>query len=77
MKKLKIKVKEQSSTIQDLKNEKNDLEIALQGAKDRISLMEDKMEHYKKQEMEMSLSRSIRSVTSEDMNSKLLDQNKY
>ena len=75
MKKAKFRLKEQTSQLKEIKEVKNELEISLQEATDKITIYEMKMETYKRQEMELSLSRSIRSVTSEDMNSKLVMHN--
>ena len=75
LKKSKFRLKDQTSQLKEIKEAKNELEISLQEARDKLSIYEMKMESYKRQEMELSLSRSIRSVTSEDMNSKLVMHN--
>ena len=76
MKKMKFQLKDQITQLKEFKEDKNKLQISLQEATDKISIHEEKLDAYKREEMDLSFSKSVRSVTSEDMNSKLLEQNK-
>ena len=76
MKKMKFQLKDQITQLKEFKEDKNELQISLQEATDKISIYEEKIDAFKRQEMDISLSRSVRSVTSEDMNSKLIEQNR-
>ena len=75
LKKIRQKLKIALRSAQSLKTEKNKLEKENVNLHDRVILQEEKMEYYKKQEMEISLARSYKSTTSDDLNTKLIHQN--
>jgi chromosome segregation ATPase len=75
MKKLRVKTKELTKNNQILKEDHNTLEKNNMQLNDRLILLEEKLEYYKKQEMEISLRKSYQSVTSDDLNTKLIQQN--
>lgn len=75
MKKLRAKTKELTKNNQILKEDHKTLEKSNMQLNDKLILLEEKLEYYKKQEMEISLRKSYQSVTSDDLNTKLIQQN--
>lgn len=75
LKKSRQKVKDLSKNLQKTTKEVNEMQKETQNLNDRIIMNEEKLEYYKKQEMEISLARSYKSTTSDDLNTKLIHQN--
>ena len=75
IKKNRNKVRELTKNLQTLTKTSNEIEKENMNLQDRIILQEEKLEYYKKQEMEISLARSFKSTTSDDLNTKLIHQN--
>jgi chromosome segregation ATPase len=75
LKKSRQKVKELTKNLQTTSRELQQRDKEAQNLNDRIIMNEEKLEYYKKQEMEISLARSYKSTTSDDLNTKLIHQN--
>ena len=75
LKKTRKKLKEANRENKQIKNEMNEFEKENLILNDRIILHEEKIDYYKKQEIEISLARSYKSTTSDDLNTKLICQN--
>ena len=75
LKKSRNKVRELTKNLQKMTKNSNEIDKENMNLQDRIIMQEEKLEYYKKQEMEISLARSYKSTTSDDLNTKLIHQN--
>lgn len=76
IRKNKRKLKEASLESLNRGDQLEEMRKTFEHMKEKVKLQEDKLKYYKKQEMEVSLAKSFRTNASDDLNIKLIEQNK-
>ena len=75
LKKSRKKLKERSQELRLMKDKHKELEKQVVQMNDKITLNEDKLNYYKKQEIELSFAKSIKTMNSDELNPRLIQQN--
>lgn len=75
LKKARKRLKESLNEGSLLKGKCKELEKEVLQLQDKLNLNEDKLAYYKKQEIELSYARSIKTMNSEELNPRLIQQN--
>ena len=76
IRKTKRKLKDVSLESLNKRDQLEEMRKTFEHMKEKVKLQEDKLRYYKKQEMEVSLAKSFRTNASDDLNIKLIEQNK-
>ena len=76
LRKTKRKLKDASLESLNKRDQLEEMRKTFEHMKEKVKLQEDKLRYYKKQEMEVSLAKSFRTNASDDLNIKLIEQNK-